>query len=102
MFRTTTPIILQTPATCELCGQWMPAHSSSCPRSGKHPSQWTLDNDATSVATFDTFMLHEIENDTHEFIYNNNFENQSQLWSQETDDVIPSPSLSTISVSLPF
>ncbi|KAL9544460.1 hypothetical protein MBANPS3_007615 [Mucor bainieri] len=33
---------LMTPATCELCGQWMPGHSSSCPRSGVHPSQWTM------------------------------------------------------------
>lgn len=51
------------PATCELCGQWMPDHNvclyqfvgvfdlytnlfiviqDNCPRSGVHPSQWTL------------------------------------------------------------
>ncbi|KAG2190072.1 hypothetical protein INT46_002362 [Mucor plumbeus] len=28
------------PATCELCGNWLPGHSSSCPRSGVPPSQW--------------------------------------------------------------
>ncbi|KAG1147972.1 hypothetical protein G6F37_005408 [Rhizopus arrhizus] len=31
------------PATCELCGNWIPAHSSSCPRNGVHPSQWSLE-----------------------------------------------------------
>ncbi|KAL7315450.1 hypothetical protein PS15m_004670 [Mucor circinelloides] len=35
-------IPFMSPATCELCGQWMPGHSSSCPRSGVHPSQWTM------------------------------------------------------------
>ncbi|KAL0079351.1 hypothetical protein J3Q64DRAFT_1682608 [Phycomyces blakesleeanus] len=30
------------PATCELCGHWMPQHSDECPRNGVHPSQWTL------------------------------------------------------------
>ncbi|KAG2213229.1 hypothetical protein INT46_001590 [Mucor plumbeus] len=35
---------LNCPATCELCGQWMPGHSSSCPRSGVHPSQWSMNN----------------------------------------------------------
>ncbi|KAI9252451.1 hypothetical protein BY458DRAFT_463086 [Sporodiniella umbellata] len=29
------------PATCELCGNWLPEHQSSCPRNGVHPSQWT-------------------------------------------------------------
>ncbi|KAI8096212.1 uncharacterized protein BX664DRAFT_369927 [Halteromyces radiatus] len=28
------------PATCELCGHWMPHHESNCPRNGVHPSQW--------------------------------------------------------------
>ncbi|CAO0799069.1 unnamed protein product [Mucor circinelloides] len=28
------------PATCELCGNWLPGHSASCPRNGVHPSQW--------------------------------------------------------------
>ncbi|KAL9559153.1 hypothetical protein MBANPS3_000557 [Mucor bainieri] len=28
------------PATCELCGNWLPGHSTSCPRNGVHPSQW--------------------------------------------------------------
>ncbi|KAI8647475.1 hypothetical protein BD408DRAFT_378875 [Parasitella parasitica] len=37
-----TPLIC--PATCELCGQWMPKHNSDCPRNGIHPSQWTMDN----------------------------------------------------------
>ncbi|KAI8997261.1 hypothetical protein BDB01DRAFT_713204 [Pilobolus umbonatus] len=30
------------PATCELCGHWMPQHSGDCPRYGVHPSQWTM------------------------------------------------------------
>ncbi|KAI7901675.1 uncharacterized protein BX663DRAFT_513649 [Cokeromyces recurvatus] len=30
------------PATCELCGNWLPKHNSSCPRNGVHPSQWSL------------------------------------------------------------
>ncbi|KAI8878593.1 hypothetical protein K501DRAFT_195518 [Backusella circina FSU 941] len=33
---------INCPATCELCGQWLPSHSSSCPRNGVHPSQWNL------------------------------------------------------------
>ncbi|GAA5810334.1 hypothetical protein MFLAVUS_003755 [Mucor flavus] len=36
------PSIMICPATCELCGQWMPDHNDNCPRSGVHPSQWTL------------------------------------------------------------
>ncbi|KAI8388769.1 uncharacterized protein BYT42DRAFT_490931 [Radiomyces spectabilis] len=31
------------PATCELCGHWMPQHSGNCPRNGVHPSQWSMD-----------------------------------------------------------
>ncbi|ORX51650.1 hypothetical protein DM01DRAFT_1408600 [Hesseltinella vesiculosa] len=31
------------PATCELCGQWLPNHQTSCPRNGVHPSQWKFD-----------------------------------------------------------
>ncbi|KAI9299409.1 hypothetical protein BJ944DRAFT_274261 [Cunninghamella echinulata] len=30
------------PATCELCGKWLPDHQSSCPRNGVHPSNWSL------------------------------------------------------------
>ncbi|KAI9258901.1 hypothetical protein BDA99DRAFT_440440 [Phascolomyces articulosus] len=30
------------PATCELCGNWLPDHSETCPRNGVHPSQWTM------------------------------------------------------------
>ncbi|SAL99818.1 hypothetical protein [Absidia glauca] len=30
------------PATCELCGNWLPDHQASCPRNGVHPSQWSL------------------------------------------------------------
>ncbi|KAI9498715.1 hypothetical protein BDB00DRAFT_754604 [Zychaea mexicana] len=30
------------PATCELCGNWLPNHQTSCPRNGVHPSQWTM------------------------------------------------------------
>ncbi|KAI7886874.1 uncharacterized protein EV154DRAFT_521042 [Mucor mucedo] len=37
--------MVMCPATCELCGQWMPRHSENCPRSGVHPSQWSLDSD---------------------------------------------------------
>ncbi|KAG1306399.1 hypothetical protein G6F64_007629 [Rhizopus arrhizus] len=36
-------LITLLPATCELCGKWLPAHSSSCPRNGIHPSQWSLE-----------------------------------------------------------
>ncbi|KAI7907530.1 uncharacterized protein BX663DRAFT_491190 [Cokeromyces recurvatus] len=32
--------IITLPATCELCGNWLPGHSSACPRNGVHPSQW--------------------------------------------------------------
>ncbi|CAO3699537.1 unnamed protein product [Rhizopus stolonifer] len=39
------PFITVCPATCELCGNWIPAHSSSCPRNGVHPSQWGLEKD---------------------------------------------------------
>ncbi|KAI9265486.1 hypothetical protein EDC94DRAFT_58214 [Helicostylum pulchrum] len=30
------------PATCELCGDWLPEHKTSCPRDGVHPSQWSM------------------------------------------------------------
>ncbi|KAI8387298.1 hypothetical protein BD560DRAFT_320707 [Blakeslea trispora] len=33
------------PATCELCGYWLPEHEASCPRNGVHPSQWQLTHD---------------------------------------------------------
>ncbi|RUS16512.1 hypothetical protein BC937DRAFT_91128 [Endogone sp. FLAS-F59071] len=33
---------ISCPATCELCGQWLPKHTNSCPRAGIHPSQWDL------------------------------------------------------------
>ncbi|OBZ80899.1 hypothetical protein A0J61_11052 [Choanephora cucurbitarum] len=33
----------ECPATCELCSYWIPNHSSDCPRSGVHPSQWSMD-----------------------------------------------------------
>ncbi|KAL0095364.1 hypothetical protein J3Q64DRAFT_1713289 [Phycomyces blakesleeanus] len=32
---------VQCPATCELCGYWMPRHDYNCPRHGVHPSQWS-------------------------------------------------------------
>ncbi|KAI9300097.1 hypothetical protein BJ944DRAFT_273513 [Cunninghamella echinulata] len=32
------------PATCELCGHWIPQHSGSCPRNGVHPSNWSKEN----------------------------------------------------------
>ncbi|KAL0092388.1 hypothetical protein J3Q64DRAFT_1694906 [Phycomyces blakesleeanus] len=35
-----TPVSM--PATCEMCGNWLPEHSSECPRNGVHPSQWAL------------------------------------------------------------
>ncbi|KAG2200622.1 hypothetical protein INT47_007366, partial [Mucor saturninus] len=34
--------IMTLPATCELCGNWLPGHSTSCARYGVHPSQWCL------------------------------------------------------------
>ncbi|KAI8377661.1 uncharacterized protein BYT42DRAFT_497166 [Radiomyces spectabilis] len=33
---------IERPATCELCGQWMPRHNPNCPRNGVHPSQWFI------------------------------------------------------------
>ncbi|KAI9316854.1 hypothetical protein BX666DRAFT_1858349, partial [Dichotomocladium elegans] len=33
------------PATCELCGAWLPQHQATCPRNGVHPSQWTYRTD---------------------------------------------------------
>ncbi|CAO3633279.1 unnamed protein product [Cunninghamella blakesleeana] len=33
------------PATCELCGNWLPDHTNACPRNGVHPSQWTISDD---------------------------------------------------------
>ncbi|KAI7868417.1 hypothetical protein BDF14DRAFT_1792894 [Spinellus fusiger] len=32
---------MMAPATCELCGNWLPGHNAGCPRDGVHPSQWT-------------------------------------------------------------
>ncbi|KAI9283334.1 hypothetical protein BY458DRAFT_496230 [Sporodiniella umbellata] len=46
------------PATCELCGKWIPAHSSNCPRNGVHPSQWTLD---TPLEQDDVYLLEMVE-----------------------------------------
>ncbi|KAI8082955.1 uncharacterized protein BX664DRAFT_339482 [Halteromyces radiatus] len=34
--------IMFFPATCELCGHWIPQHAGSCPRNGVHPSQWSI------------------------------------------------------------
>ncbi|ORZ26231.1 hypothetical protein BCR42DRAFT_341818 [Absidia repens] len=34
--------VVRFPATCELCGQWIPKHEGGCPRNGVHPSQWLL------------------------------------------------------------
>ncbi|CAO3612325.1 unnamed protein product [Cunninghamella blakesleeana] len=34
------------PATCELCGQWMPSHAGNCPRKGVHPSKWATNNES--------------------------------------------------------
>ncbi|GAA5806364.1 hypothetical protein EDC94DRAFT_603429 [Helicostylum pulchrum] len=34
--------IITLPATCELCGNWLPGHTASCARNGVHPSQWCL------------------------------------------------------------
>ncbi|KAI8146981.1 hypothetical protein BJV82DRAFT_597305 [Fennellomyces sp. T-0311] len=38
---TMQPPFALLPATCELCGDWLPDHQSNCPRKGVHPSQWT-------------------------------------------------------------
>ncbi|KAI8072218.1 uncharacterized protein B0P05DRAFT_494404, partial [Gilbertella persicaria] len=35
--------MITAPASCELCGCWLPSHSSACPRNGVHPSQWKFD-----------------------------------------------------------
>ncbi|KAI9469899.1 MAG: hypothetical protein EXX96DRAFT_587892 [Benjaminiella poitrasii] len=43
------PSFNNLPATCELCGQWMPGHSSDCPRSGVHPSQWSFVDNYTII-----------------------------------------------------
>ncbi|CAO3697646.1 hypothetical protein CU097_004913 [Rhizopus azygosporus] len=44
------PIPIYTlPATCELCGEWMPNHASTCPRNGVHPSQWSASSDEDST-----------------------------------------------------
>ncbi|KAI8981467.1 hypothetical protein BDB01DRAFT_794185 [Pilobolus umbonatus] len=36
--------IYNVPATCELCGNWIPEHLDTCPRNGVHPSQWKYDD----------------------------------------------------------
>ncbi|KAI7883930.1 hypothetical protein K492DRAFT_174841 [Lichtheimia hyalospora FSU 10163] len=55
------------PATCELCGSWLPDHQASCPRNGVHPSQWTYLADplCQSVNIDDTAitMTHDDEDD---------------------------------------
>ncbi|KAH8552758.1 hypothetical protein BGW37DRAFT_490165 [Umbelopsis sp. PMI_123] len=43
-YYTLVPFI-SLPATCELCHQWLPNHSATCPRKGKPPSQWSRGND---------------------------------------------------------
>ncbi|CAO3678369.1 unnamed protein product [Rhizopus stolonifer] len=40
-------IPINNPATCELCGEWMPKHAPACPRNGVHPSQWSTELDIT-------------------------------------------------------
>ncbi|KAL9557875.1 hypothetical protein MBANPS3_001184 [Mucor bainieri] len=44
------PTITTCPATCELCGNWLPQHQTSCPRNGVHPSQWQLSTETPEVA----------------------------------------------------
>ncbi|CAO3613564.1 unnamed protein product [Mucor hiemalis] len=55
------PSVMIYPATCELCGQWMPGHSKDCPRSGVHPSQWSLHNTDETTLSTETFMQEEFE-----------------------------------------
>ncbi|KAG2180598.1 hypothetical protein INT44_003602 [Umbelopsis vinacea] len=52
---TLSHFIVECPATCELCAQWLPNHASGCPRKGVHPSQWTLD--PTLDVTEETYQL---------------------------------------------
>ncbi|KAI8372192.1 hypothetical protein BD560DRAFT_395434 [Blakeslea trispora] len=40
---------IQCPATCELCSHWIPNHSSDCPRSGVHPSQWSINTNEIEI-----------------------------------------------------
>ncbi|KAJ2956557.1 hypothetical protein NQZ79_g7602 [Umbelopsis isabellina] len=51
---TSPSFITQCPATCELCSQWLPNHSNSCPRKGVHPSQWNL-APSVDVSEFDDY-----------------------------------------------
>ncbi|KAF1803405.1 hypothetical protein V8B55DRAFT_1435987 [Mucor lusitanicus] len=44
------PTIKTCPATCELCGNWLPQHQTSCPRNGVHPSQWQLSSEIPETA----------------------------------------------------
>ncbi|KAG2194652.1 uncharacterized protein EV154DRAFT_465880 [Mucor mucedo] len=53
------PLIV-CPATCELCGNWLPEHKDSCPRDGVHPSQW-------SFASIDDDFLIADNDDDNEF-----------------------------------
>ncbi|KAI8388260.1 uncharacterized protein BYT42DRAFT_559494 [Radiomyces spectabilis] len=54
------------PATCELCGNWLPQHQSSCPRNGVHPSQWTAsrfnDDPVTETMRYPS-SLHDVHDD---------------------------------------
>ncbi|KAI9029701.1 hypothetical protein CLU79DRAFT_735559 [Phycomyces nitens] len=42
---------IQLPATCELCGNWIPQHLSDCPRNGVHPSQWLYTDHKSQSST---------------------------------------------------
>ncbi|KAI8640713.1 hypothetical protein BD408DRAFT_347525 [Parasitella parasitica] len=49
------PAITTCPATCELCGNWLPQHQPSCPRNGVHPSQWQLLSEIPTVSFLATY-----------------------------------------------
>ncbi|KAI9269340.1 hypothetical protein BY458DRAFT_572553 [Sporodiniella umbellata] len=51
---------ITNPATCELCGEWMPKHASKCPRNGVHPSQWMTESDEITDADLLLYTLYQI------------------------------------------
>ncbi|ORY91397.1 hypothetical protein BCR43DRAFT_446494 [Syncephalastrum racemosum] len=65
MFVKSTFLPRSAPATCELCGSWLPQHQSSCPRNGVHPSQWkAADVDGIiDLRALDCFDCHDEEDD---------------------------------------
>ncbi|GAN06289.1 hypothetical protein MAM1_0118c05769 [Mucor ambiguus] len=56
---------LTLPATCELCGNWLPGHSASCPRNGVHPSQWKDSQFQQTIKEEQLISMDCIDNDEH-------------------------------------